>query len=120
MYGDQYPYCFGRNPLYRYAELPCHDCMYAAEGCLEEWVDESAKAPPAALDGLLRVYARENHSLRARVDALEWVRECEALPVGIVDWHPYFMTEAERPTAKAFDDAQAEIDASIAAARAAV
>lgn len=62
----------------------------------------------------------ENRRLRDRVDALEWVLECEALPVGIVDWHPYFMTEAERPTAKAFDDAEAEIAANIAAARAAV
>lgn len=32
--------------------------------------------PPHAL---LRVYARENHALRERVEALEWLREVEAL-----------------------------------------
>lgn len=63
---------------------------------------------------------RENAALHDRIDALEWLREVEEVRTTMCEWHPYFMTEAERPGVETLDNAEAEYEAILAAARAAV
>ena len=58
--------------------------------------------------------------LQARIDALEWLREVEEVRTTMALWHPYFMTEAERPGVETLDNAEAEHEAILAAAREAV
>ncbi len=58
--------------------------------------------------------------LQDRIDALEWLREVEEVRTTMALWHPYFMTEAEKPDEETLDNAKAEHAAILAAAREAV
>ena len=59
-------------------------------------------------------------ALRERIDELEWLREVEEVSTTMWLWHPYFMTNAEKPDVETLDNAEAEHGAIIKAARAAV
>lgn len=68
------PLCFGSGKR----DLPaCEYCTYAWNITCKRSHIQMKPDSPDSLRALLRVYARENHELRERVAAMEWLREVE-------------------------------------------
>lgn len=79
---DALPFCYGSNTwkqgLVPSLHLPCDCCLLDSATCLLIHREYRRELDGECLRALLRVYARENHELHARVDALEWLREVDA------------------------------------------
>ena len=93
-----------------WACVQCQTCKICTESCLD-------------ISDAIAAWNRRpiEDALRARIDALEWLREVETALESIQDWHPHWQRYIYDPDAGArYDDALLELEYIVENARDAV